>query len=72
MGVLPRSVLIPVSLHLFNTLKWWEGYWVDYYLNNGKGYFENVRRIQNNPFCMKTTLLAYEYVYANPKEFGLE
>lgn len=71
MGVLPRVVLIPISLHLFRTLKWWEEYWVDYYLNNGKGFFENVRLIQNNQVCMKTTLMAYEYVYAHPEEFGI-
>jgi hypothetical protein len=48
---------------------WWEEHWVDYYLKNKKGYFENLRRIRNNPVCLKTTLMAYEYVYAHPEEF---
>jgi hypothetical protein len=71
LALLPRAFLVPVAMHLFKTLKWWEEYWVDYYLNNGKGYFENVRLIQKNPVCMKTTLPAYEYVYSHPKEFGI-
>jgi hypothetical protein len=71
LSYLPKPVLVPLAKHLFRTIMWWEEYWVDYYLNNGMGYFENVRRIKNNPFCLDTTLMAYEYVCGHPEEFGI-
>jgi hypothetical protein len=68
--LLPKFALVPAALHLFKLLEWWEAYWVEYYLNNGKNYFENVKLIRNNPVCMKTTLLAYEYVFCHAKYFS--
>jgi hypothetical protein len=69
LAFLPKLIMLPVAMHLFKTIMWWEEHWVDYYLKNRKGYFENLRRIRNNPVCLKTTMMAYEYVYAHPEEF---
>jgi hypothetical protein len=68
----PQHTLAPLAVYLFKTITWWEEYWVDYYLNNGKTYYENVRLIENNMVCMSTTLMAYENVYGHEGNLGLD
>jgi len=64
---LPRPVMVFGAQRFVKIMIWWETYWTEYYLYNGRSYWENVKLIKSNGLCPSTTLSNYEYFFARPE-----